>query len=73
MRAQDLLPAATARLVDRSLTVSDPTSAALARTLLDAGIAHPVDVPAAAVPPAAEVTVVVPVKDRTEGLRRLLS
>ncbi len=30
--------------------VSDPTSAALARRLLDAGIAHPVEVPAAAVP-----------------------
>jgi mycofactocin system glycosyltransferase len=72
-RMMQLSAAATARLVDRSLTVSDPTSAALARTLLDAGIAHPVEVPAGAVPPAAEVTVVVPVKDRTDGLRRLLA
>ena len=35
---------------DGSFTVADPTSAALARRLLDAGIAHPVDGPAAAAP-----------------------
>jgi mycofactocin system glycosyltransferase len=72
-RLMQLSAAATARLVDRALTVSDATSAALARRLLDAGIAHPVDAPPADVPAAAEVTVVVPVRDRTDGLRRLLA
>jgi mycofactocin glycosyltransferase len=72
-RLMQLSAAAAARLVDGALTVSDATSAALARTLLDAGIAHPVDVPAGQAPPAADVTVVVPVKDRTDGLRRLLA
>ena len=47
-----LSPAARARLVDGTVTAADPTSAALARRLLDAGIAHPVEVPAAAVPRA---------------------
>lgn len=56
-----------------AFTVGDVRSASLARTLLDAGIAHPVDVPPAAVPPASDVTVVVPVKDRTDGLSRLLA
>jgi mycofactocin glycosyltransferase len=65
--------AAAARLRDGALEVSDPMSAKLARTLLDAGIAHPVAEPAAAVPPASDVTVVVPVKDRVEGLARLLA
>ena len=53
--------------------VTDPTSAALARRLLDAGIAHPAGRPAASGPPASDVTVVVPVKDRAAGLRRLLA
>ena len=56
------------------LVVRDATSARLARRLLDAGIAHPVvtgpRVPPG--PPHAEVTVVVPVRDRPAGLRRLL-
>lgn len=56
-----------------AFTVTDATSAELARRLLDAGIAHPVDEPATAVPPIADVTVVVPVKDRPDGLRRLLA
>ncbi|MFC5230055.1 mycofactocin biosynthesis glycosyltransferase MftF [Pseudonocardia zijingensis] len=68
-----LSAAAAARLRDGELEVSDPTSAALARRLLDAGIAHPVAAPAAAIPPASDVTVVVPVKDRVEGLTRLLA
>jgi hypothetical protein len=62
------------------LVVRDATSARLARRLLDAGIAHPVVVgphvpPRPRVPPGpppAEVTVVVPVRDRPAGLRRLL-
>ncbi|HEY0814604.1 MAG TPA: mycofactocin biosynthesis glycosyltransferase MftF, partial [Pseudonocardia sp.] len=47
--------------------------AALARHLLDAGIAHPVAEPPDAVPPPTDVTVVIPVRDRTEGLARLLT
>lgn len=68
-----LSAAAAARMRDGQVEVDDPTSAALARRLLDAGIAHPVAVPAAAVPPASDVTVVVPVKDRVDGLARLLA
>ncbi|TQM15682.1 mycofactocin biosynthesis glycosyltransferase MftF [Pseudonocardia kunmingensis] len=68
------LTAAAAALLDGGeLEVGDPTSATLARRLLDAGIAHPVAQPASAVPAASEVTVVVPVKDRVDGLARLLS
>ena len=68
-----LSQAAADRLVEGRLTVTDAMSAALARRLLDAGIAHPVAEPADAVPPPSEVTVVVPVKDRTDGLARLLA
>jgi mycofactocin glycosyltransferase len=64
---------AAARLGDGTLSVTDPLSVALARRLLDAGIAHPVGEPPDAVPPASDVTVVVPVKDRVEGLKRLLA
>ncbi|MCO1656836.1 mycofactocin biosynthesis glycosyltransferase MftF [Pseudonocardia humida] len=73
-RMMHLAPAA-AELVraDGTATVDGPTSAALVRTLLDAGIAHPVEVPAGAAPTADEVTVVVPVRDRVDGLRRLLA
>ena len=55
------------------VTVTDATSAALARRLLDAGIAHPVAEPPDAVPLPSDVTVVIPVKDRTDGLARLLA
>ena len=72
-RMLHLSPTAAARLVGGRLTVTDATSAALARRLLDAGIAHPVAEPPAAVPPPSDVTVVVPVKDRTDGLARLLA
>jgi mycofactocin glycosyltransferase len=68
-----LAPAAAALLRAGPLVVADPTSAALARRLLDAGIAHPVAAPAGSVPPAGALTVVVPVRDRTGGLRRLLA
>jgi mycofactocin system glycosyltransferase len=54
--------------------VRDATSAALARRLCDAGVAHPVlGGPAPTPPPEREVTAVVPVKDRPDGLRRLLA
>lgn len=72
-RMLHLSRAAQARLVDGRLTVTDATSAALARRLIDAGIAHPVAEPAEAVPPPSEVTIVIPVKDRTDGLARLLA
>jgi mycofactocin system glycosyltransferase len=68
-----LSAAAAARLEDGALEVRDPMSAKLGRRLLDAGIAHPVGGTAAAVPPASDVTVVVPVKDRVDGLTRLLA
>jgi len=57
----------------RALTVADPTSRVLARILLDAGAAHPEYEPPDAVPPPTAVTVVVPVKDRTRPLARLLA
>lgn len=52
------------------LRVRDVTTAALARRLLDTGVAHPRPAASGA---AADVTVVVPVRDRPEGLHRLLS
>jgi mycofactocin system glycosyltransferase len=52
-------------------TVSDGTSRALARRLLDAGVVHPVA--DAGGPGPREVTVVVPVKDRTDAVARLLA
>ena len=69
LRQLRLSPAARPLLDGDRLTVRDERTAALAARLLDAGIADP-DVPPAAFP---EVTVVVPVKDRTEGLARLLA
>ncbi|MET0191639.1 MAG: mycofactocin biosynthesis glycosyltransferase MftF [Pseudonocardia sediminis] len=69
--ARDLLPAGP----HTALTVTDPTTRALARRLLDSGLAHPVFPDAGkdgeTVPGAEDVTVVVPVKDRS--LLRLLA
>ncbi|MEJ2884824.1 glycosyltransferase [Actinomycetospora aeridis] len=59
--------AAEARLV-----VTDATSAALARLLTDAGVAHPQPAHPGA-PDAATVSVVVPVRDRPDELARLLA
>ncbi|PZA19969.1 hypothetical protein [Modestobacter versicolor] len=64
-----LAPAARPLLRGDRLQVDGPRSAALAARLLDAGIADPEVAPA----PFPEVTVVVPVKDRTDGLARLLA
>jgi len=72
-RMLHLSRAARDLLAGGAFAVTDATSRTLARTLLDAGIAHPVDVPAAAVPTREDVTVVVPVKDRVAGLERLLA
>jgi mycofactocin system glycosyltransferase len=52
--------------------VADATSAALARRLLDAGVVHPV-VGSLDGPDPAAVTVVVPVRDRTAAVIRLLA
>jgi mycofactocin glycosyltransferase len=65
--ARDLLAA------DGTCTVADEASARLARALVDAGMAHPVAVPGGSVRSAGDVTVVVPVKDRADGLHRLLA
>ncbi|MCZ2805928.1 mycofactocin biosynthesis glycosyltransferase MftF [Modestobacter sp. VKM Ac-2983] len=64
-----LAPAAQALLTGDRLAVTDPRSAALAARLLDAGVA----VPEVSAVPRPDVTVVVPVKDRTDGLARLLA
>ncbi|MBA3278069.1 MAG: mycofactocin biosynthesis glycosyltransferase MftF [Geodermatophilaceae bacterium] len=53
-----------------TLRVCDDTTAALARRLLDTGVAHPRPSGPAN---AADVTVVVPVRDRPDGLNRLLA
>ena len=65
-----LAPAGRSLLADGRFTVADPTSAALARRLLDAGVVHPE--PAGGPGPGA-VTVVIPVKDRPVALARLLA
>jgi mycofactocin system glycosyltransferase len=64
-----LAPAARPLLDGDRLQVTDGRTAALAARLLDTGVADP-DVSPAAFP---EVTVVIPVKDRTDGLARLLA
>jgi hypothetical protein len=65
-----LAPAGRALLARGGFTVADATSAALARRLVDAGVVHPV--PRAGPEPAA-VTVVIPVRDRTAAVARLLA
>ncbi|MBA3523575.1 MAG: mycofactocin biosynthesis glycosyltransferase MftF, partial [Geodermatophilaceae bacterium] len=61
------------------LLVTDPTSAALARALLDAGVAHPRpatdgdDTDSGSTALQSEVTVVIPVRDRPDGLAALLA
>ena len=66
-----LTPAGRGLLADGGFAVTGPTSRALARRLLDSGIVHPV--PDAGGPGPGTVTVVVPVKDRTGAVARLLA
>ena len=64
-----LAPAARELLAGDRVEVTDARSAALAARLLDAGVAHPQVAPVL----HPDVTVVVPVRDRTDGLARLLA
>ncbi len=71
-RVLHLSPAARERLGADRLVVGDATSAALARLLSDAGVAHP-DPSASPGPSPADLSVVVPVRDRADELARLLT
>lgn len=66
-----LAPAARTMLTGGRLEVRDATSARLARTLLDATVAHPRPRPAGG-PGYRDVTVVIPCRDNMFRLRRLL-
>ncbi len=68
-RMLKLAPSAAAMIGDGFLEVSDPTSATVARRLLDSGVANPRP---PLLPSTDDVTVVVPVRDNREGLERLL-
>lgn len=65
-----LAPAAQGMLSDGRLEVRDAVSAQLARTLLDATVAHPRP---AGGPSHRDVTVVIPVRDNVVGLNRLIA
>ncbi|BBY22736.1 mycofactocin biosynthesis glycosyltransferase MftF [Mycobacterium stomatepiae] len=69
-RLLKLAPAAQGLLSDGRLKVRDDVSAQLARTLLDATVAHPRP---AGGPSHRDVTVVIPVRDNVSGVRRLLN
>src|ERR1700728_4088983 len=69
-RLLKLAPAAKGMIADGRLKVRDDLSAQLARTLLDATVAHPRP---AGGPSYRDVTVVIPVRDNVSGVRRLLS
>jgi mycofactocin system glycosyltransferase len=64
-----LAPAAQTMLADGRLEVHDAQSAQLARTLLDATVAHPRP---ASGPSHRDVTVIIPVRDNAFGLNRLV-
>jgi len=70
LRLLRLRPAARGLLAEQPLRVRDGRSASVARSLLDAGVAHPRPVDG---PTPAEVTVVIPVRDNPVGVSRLLS
>ncbi|WAJ46118.1 mycofactocin biosynthesis glycosyltransferase MftF [Mycobacterium sp. Aquia_216] len=69
-RLLKLAPAAQDMLSDGRLKVRDDVSAQLARTLLDATVAHPRP---AGGPSHRDVTIVIPVRDNISGVRRLLN
>ncbi|GAB6922443.1 mycofactocin system glycosyltransferase [Rhodococcus sp. OAS809] len=68
-RMLKLAPTAAAMIGDGFLEVVDQQSAAVARHLLDSGVANPRPM---STPSAADVTVVIPVKDNQAGVERLL-
>ncbi|WP_174278097.1 mycofactocin biosynthesis glycosyltransferase MftF [Goekera deserti] len=70
LRLLRLSPRARALLATDRLVVTDAATAGLAARLLDGGLAHPDPGPRAGTD---DVTVVVPVRDRTAGLARLLA
>ncbi len=65
-----LAPAAQTMLDDGRLEVRDARSAQLARTLLDATVAHPRP---AGGPSHRDITIVIPVRDNQPGVERLVS
>jgi len=65
-----LAPAAQTMLAGGRLEVRDAQTAQLARTLLDATVAHPRP---AGCPSHTDVTVVIPVRDNISGVRRLVA
>jgi len=65
-----LAPLARQLLGAGILQVQDTRTGGLARTLLDAGVAHPRPAPG---PSAADVTVVIPVRDNPTGLAAVLA
>ena len=65
-----LAPAAQDMLADGRLKVRDAVSAELARTLLDATVAHPRP---AGGPSHRDVSIVIPVRDNASGLQRLVT
>ena len=69
-RLLKLAPAAKGMLSDGRLKVRDDLSAQLARTLLDATVAHPRP---AGGPSYRDVTVVIPVRNNVSGVRHLVS
>ncbi|WP_305092396.1 mycofactocin biosynthesis glycosyltransferase MftF [Prescottella sp. R16] len=69
LRMLTLAPAAADMIGDGHLEVVDRSTAAVARRLLDSGIAHPRPMSS---PAPSDVTVVVPVRDNVDGLARLL-
>jgi mycofactocin system glycosyltransferase len=68
-RMLKLAPTAAAMIGDGYLKVVDSQSAAVARSLLDSGVANPRPMSS---PPHQDVTVVIPVRNNTAGLNRLL-
>ncbi len=70
LRLMRLAPRAQELLRSDRLVVGDATTAGLAARLLDAGLAHPELLATRDHP---DVTVVVPVRDRPDGLARLLT
>src|SRR5947209_19482260 len=67
-RILQLAPAAQDMLADGRLKVRDAGRAGLARSLLDARVAHPRP---ATGPSDRDVTVVIPLRDNISGLQRL--